>query len=90
MLTYSSYYSSYHFARSSPSPLLSLRSAIAIPIIITSLDYRHPHYHHFARLSLSPSLSLRSAIAIPIIITSLDHRYPYYVTVRSGYDSGKD
>ena len=68
--SYSSHYFSYHFARLSLFPSLSLRSAIAILIIITSLDHSH-HYHSARLFSL---LSLRSII--PIIITSLG--YPHY------------
>ena len=68
----------HHFARPSPSPLSSLRSALAIVIIITPLGHRYRYYHHSARPSLFLSLSLRSVIAIPIIITSLGYRHYYY------------
>ena len=74
----SSYYSSHHSARLSPSLSLSLRSAIAIAIIITPLGHRHRYYYHSARPSPSLSLSLRSVIAIAIIITPLGYRHPHY------------
>ena len=67
MRTYSSYYSSHHFA--SLSLLLSLRSIIAI--IITSLDHRYRYYYHFARSSSSLSLSLSLLFHITAIIATI-------------------
>ena len=63
MRTYSSHYSSYHFAPL--SLLLSLRLIIAI--IITSLDHRYRYYYHSARSLLSLSLSLLLSLLFHII-----------------------